>query len=591
VASVIKAKLGFVLIFMGLCQTGLTQSKQKIDSINVISFKEKLKKAEELDEVFLKNASEAKKINYYQGEAESYSNLSLVYYYKGKYEKDIFYSLKAISIFEKIDSKEKLAIEYGELGYRLKKRNIKKAQIYMQRGLKIAQQFQLQKPLLSLYNNYGVLKELQNQVDSALFFYTKGLYMKEKIRDTLGIPYSLNNIAGIYLIQKKYDKAEVFYTKALAIRQKIKDEVGISENLSNFGDLYFAQKKYNKAIEYYQKTIQQALSYHYMYLVQYGYQKKAECYEFERNSDSALVNFKKYTQLKDSLFTKESNSKIAELEIKYDSNKKEKLVLQKEIEIKKSNNKLMLVSLLAFFLALIGVLVYRQQRIKNKQQEQEYELKSAISKIETQFKLQEQRLQISRDLHDNIGSQLTFIISSVDNIKYAFELKNSKLDNKLSSISNFAKLTIVELRDTIWAMNSSEISFEDLQTRIHNFIDKAKEAKEKMQFSFYMEDHLKEIKFTSIEGMNLYRTVQEAINNSIKYAEANSIKIDIKSEKDLMIISIQDNGKGFDVEKVELGNGIKNMKKRIHDINGEIEFKTNPKTGTEITIKVKNIRP
>ena len=286
------------------------------------------------------------------------------------------------------------------------------------------------------------------------------------------------------------------------------------------------------------------------------------------------------------------------METKYQTEKKEKL-LQKskaeiaigELEIKKKETQFLILGLISLALLIITYLVYRQQKLKNKQQEQEFELKSAISKIETQNKLQEQRLQISRDLHDNIGSQLTFIISSVDNIKYAFEIQNTKLDDKLSSISSFAKSTIIELRDTIWAMNTSDITLEDLQIRIHNFVEKAKEAKEEIQFSFHIEDHLKDIKFTSIEGMNIYRTIQEAINNSIKYAEANSIKIDIQSIKNDVIITVQDDGKGFDVDKIELGNGINNMKKRIHDINGEIKFITNAETGTEILIKVNDKKP
>ncbi|HCY83071.1 MAG TPA: two-component sensor histidine kinase, partial [Xanthomarina gelatinilytica] len=102
----------------------------------------------------------------------------------------------------------------------------------------------------------------------------------------------------------------------------------------------------------------------------------------------------------------------------------------------------------------------------------ETELKEALIKIETQNKLQDQRLRISRDLHDNIGAQLTFIISSLDNLKYGFKLPDN-LNDKLKYISEFTSSTIYELRDTIWAMNKSEISFEDLQSRISNFIEKA----------------------------------------------------------------------------------------------------------------------
>ena len=76
-----------------------------------------------------------------------------------------------------------------------------------------------------------------------------------------------------------------------------------------------------------------------------------------------------------------------------------------------------------------------------------------MAKIETQNKLQEQRLRISRDLHDNIGAQLTFIISSIDNLKFGFTDISEKLGSKLSNISSFTQQTIYELRDTIWAMN------------------------------------------------------------------------------------------------------------------------------------------
>mgnify|MGYP000315454022 CR=1 FL=1 len=106
--------------------------------------------------------------------------------------------------------------------------------------------------------------------------------------------------------------------------------------------------------------------------------------------------------------------------------------------------------------------------------QKEIDLKAALATIKTQNRLQEQRLRISRDLHDNVGSQLTFIISSLDNLKYVTKDTNTKLKEKLSNISSFTSDTIYQLRDTIWAMNKNEISIEDLHTRILSFIEKAK---------------------------------------------------------------------------------------------------------------------
>ena len=243
-----KSILSFVFIFILSLTFGQKSNHKKIDSINNLPFEVRLKDAAILDKVYLKNAEESAKIHYDLGEAKSYSNLSLVYYYQGKYEKDLAYSLKAIHIFEKLNDLENLSLEWGELGYRMKKRNLEKAIQYMQKSKQIAEKNNLQKPLLSIYNNYGVLKEMKVEYDSALFYYEKGLALKQKINDQVGIPYSLNNIAGVFVLRKQFDKAEENYQKALEIRKKINDTVGIAENYSYLGDLHLMQKDFKKAI-------------------------------------------------------------------------------------------------------------------------------------------------------------------------------------------------------------------------------------------------------------------------------------------------------------------------------------------------------
>jgi len=574
------------LILLGSI-TGFCQTKQSIDSLNTIPFAIRQEKAASLIDDYLLNAKLANKMNYSLGEAESYSNLSLVYYYDGKYDNDLKYSLKAISIYEKINNQEKLALEYGELGYRMKKTNLVKGIYYMQKGKGIAENNNFQKPLLSIYNNYGYLKELNKEDDSALFFYKRGLIIKEKIQDSVGIPYSLNNIALIYLKQKKFSETNVLLNRAFNIRLKLKDQIGIAENYFYFGDLNFNQQRYSEAIDFYQKSLNIAQKNSYLDLVKSCFKAISESYERLGNSKESLFNYKKFSQYKDSLSNIETNSKIAALEIQFDTAKKEKLIIAQKNEAKQKNSYLIGLSIVAFLTALTGFLIYRQQKQKNIQQAQEYKLKKAISKIETHNKLQEQRLSISRDLHDNIGAQLTFIISSVDNIKYAFDITNEKLDNKLTNISSFAKDTIVELRDTIWAMNSNEISFDDLEIRINNYIEKAKEAKDQISFSFAIDPVLKTQKLTSVQGMNLYRTIQEAVNNAIKYANATVISINAKQVENQLKIIIQDNGIGFDEATIQKGNGLQNMQKRIEEIGGEFHLSSSNE-GTRIEFLLKN---
>ena len=117
-------------------------------------------------------------------------------------------------------------------------------------------------------------------------------------------------------------------------------------------------------------------------------------------------------------------------------------------------------------------------------------------------------------------------------------------------------------------------------------VEKAKEAKQYIEFKFAIDSRLRGVTFTSIEGMNIYRTIQEAVNNSIKYADASTIIIDIKQQTTAIEIIISDNGKGFDLTQTDLGNGINNMKKRIADCNGSLDIITNPNQGTTITIVI-----
>lgn len=240
---------------------------------------------------------------------------------------------------------------------------------------------------------------------------------------------------------------------------------------------------------------------------------------------------------------------------------------------------------LAIVLGLLGYLLFSQQKLKNRQLQKEGELKSALAKIETQNELQEQRLRISRDLHDNIGAQLTFIISSIDNLKFGFTDISEKLGNKLSNISAFTSQTIYELRDTIWAMNKENITFEDLQARIANFIEHAKDASEKTDFSFNIEENINQTHlFTSVEGMNIYRIIQEAVNNALKYASAEEIEVNISKEKIQYHIRITDNGAGFDPNSIEMGNGLNNMKKRAREIDGNIQFISKINRGTRVIL-------
>ncbi|MFV0470466.1 MAG: sensor histidine kinase [Paludibacteraceae bacterium] len=187
-------------------------------------------------------------------------------------------------------------------------------------------------------------------------------------------------------------------------------------------------------------------------------------------------------------------------------------------------------------------------------------------------------------MHDHIGSQLTFITSSVDILNYLCGNSDNKVLDRLTQIGDFTSSTIVELRDTIWAMNNNDFTFEDLHRQLLKFIDKAKLANDDIVFNFSIDDKLKSVHFSSLAGMNMYRTIQEAVNNALKYSDGREISVNILDRDNKIHISIRDNGKGFDMKTVSIGNGLHNMRKRIEDIEGEYTIVSELNKGTAISV-------
>ena len=584
----------FQLFILLIFTTSFSQEKKTIDSINKLYVQGLNIPQDSIVSLFQKNLENAKKINYELGMADAYSQLSLVFGYQGKYEESTKNSIEGIKIYERLNQLDRVAAYYAAMGYSMKYRDLKQALYYMQKGKAVAEANNFENELKDIYNNYGVLKEINKELDSALFYFNKGLEIKLKINDTIGIPYSWSNMAGVYGLQENYSKSREYFNKSLQQRLVWADSLGIAENYTQLGEVFMAEKKSSDAIPLIHKSLPISLKKQYQNLTQYNYKMLSDIYKSLNNADSALYYFEQYSVVKDSVHGLKVQESIAALNIEFETEKKQNEILQqraklaeRDLEVRRKNTLIYGSLGLALLLGLMGYLLYNQQKLKNRQLLKEGELKSALAKIETQNKLQEQRLRISRDLHDNIGAQLTFIISSIDNLKFGFTDIGEKLGNKLSSISTFTSQTIYELRDTIWAMNKENITFEDLQARIANFIEQAKNASEKTEFSFSIDESVSITHtLTSVEGMNIYRIIQEAVNNSLKYAAAERIGVNISKEEKQYRIEIFDNGNGFEKDLVELGNGLNNMNKRAREIGGTLKIISKEKNGTRVILKI-----
>lgn len=516
----------------------------------------------------------------------AHNGIGSYYKHTGDYVKATKNYLAALEFAEKRKDTIGIAAIYASMGQLdFQKDDQKQAQKHLDIAQKLLQNHKDKPAYLITLHTMANINGMNGNYEQALKLDEEGLRLAEKMHSNDLKATFFDNKANCFMFSQQLDSAKYYFNECLKLDLQGKNEKQISDSYANLAHLAVFTNNLSEVLDYTKKSIAIAernnynpgIAKNYYLLIDY-YRSKGDYKSVYEYSDKYLMAYKGMINEK---------REIAQAEFKtiYETEKKEKELVISRAEIARKNTQFQILVLVSMALIVIAYLIYRQQRLKNRQQEQEFQLKSAIKEIESQNKLHEQRLAISRDLHDNIGAQLTFVISSVDNIKFGNKAIDSKIVTQLNKISDFTKSTIIELRDTIWAMNTSEFTFEDLRSRIFNFIEKAKMAQETVHFDFEVDDQLKQVRLSSFIGINLYRTIQEAVNNAMKHANAQNISVHVATEGAKIRISIRDDGKGFDAATAP-GNGLANMQKRLEDVKGSFSLHSTPGKGTQIIILI-----
>lgn len=211
--------------------------------------------------------------------------------------------------------------------------------------------------------------------------------------------------------------------------------------------------------------------------------------------------------------------------------------------------------------------------------------KQARLALENKLTLQYEKERISRDLHDSVGSQLTIVATSLDAATYLAH-KQKLEPQKLEKINENVREAVQNLRDTIWATHQSSISLDSFDKRLRNYALKAIEDKLEVSIHFSLSNPA--ITISSMQAINLFRVIQEAIQNILKHARATQINIRCEQTEEKISLTINDNGIGIaeDRTKTTDSYGLQNMQSRINEINGELRITSIASSGTTINIEL-----
>lgn len=509
----------------------------------------------------------------------------------GNIDSSSAYYYRALEKLERTNNAGKLGLLYDDMARMYRKlRQPKRALEFYDKALALYVAENNLEGIARINNESGVVFRDEGNYEEANKRFTTSLEIQRKRNDSTGIGYSLEFLGYNQLLIKNYKKAEQYLKQALEFRKALNDDFALMLNYTALGEYYKEVGQPGLSNDFFRKSNAVAVKINFADIQKYNFDQITMNYEALGDYKNAFQSLKLYNQINDSLYNAKKIKDVEEISAKYETAEKENQILvqrakitENELRIKSRNLWIFGLSALAVTLSLIGFLLYKQQVLKNLKQQQDSEIQLAVEKIESQHKLQEQRLLISRDLHDNIGAQLSFIISTIETIRYHVNDKDGSVSEQLSAISSFAKETIQELRDTVWAMNKAGISITDLHSRIMNFIERINQSPINCTISLQVDDEVWGTGlFSGIDGLNIFRIIQEATNNALKYSGADKIAIKISSDGNRTLFFISDDGNGFVEKEVEAGNGLYNMRKRSLELGEELRLTSHSGKGTSI---------
>ena len=220
-------------------------------------------------------------------------------------------------------------------------------------------------------------------------------------------------------------------------------------------------------------------------------------------------------------------------------------------------------------------------RINADRKEKEQYQAEVIRQLQTN---EQMRNRIARDLHDDIGSTLSSIGILSQVVENQMGENSNSVKEMVRRIGESSQKVQRSLSDIVWTTKQTEDNFDNVLVKMKEFTSEMLEMKD--IFYTFNTDSLPDVKLSPSKQYNFYLIFKEAINNIVKYSNADEVTIELSRQNDDLILNITDNGIGFDEKNIKSGNGLGNMRKRAESLGGEIEIYSKDSEGTKIRLKI-----
>lgn len=211
----------------------------------------------------------------------------------------------------------------------------------------------------------------------------------------------------------------------------------------------------------------------------------------------------------------------------------------------------------------------------------------SIRMLEYKLAVDQERLRISRDMHDDLGARLTQIRLMSELVRNDTSFPDN-VKNKLGEISSEAKHIIQNFNEIVWSLNPKNDTLSNLSEFMIHYSESFCE-KVNIPCRIIASEQFPDVEISSGVRTNLLSILKEALNNAAKYASCSEIQIHIQLERDNYTLKIMDNGTGFNQSSPSTGNGIASMQHRADALGAHLQIVSEHNKGTQISL-VWNIR-
>ncbi len=513
-----------------------------------------------------------------------------IYQINQKYDSAVSKYLEAVAIFTELKDEQKLIYSFYNLaGIYNFLEDGEKAIFYARETRRVGAnskdpEFAI-RTLIALGDAFVSIKEY----DSVLQIGKIGLKMAEE----QNMPFAhakFHLLLGIYYTQKGnlYDTAINHLRVALESFRAIETKYDVAIVLQQMGNAYLRKKDYDSAVNYAKQAATLSKELALDQVLKLSLVDLVEAEEKLGNISESYQYLKEFVAVNDTVSAR-NNRKIAnDLEVKYQTQKKELQLLSQEKTIRQKNLLNYLLAGGVLSIILIFFLSYRTYHQKQKLQQQkitELETEKKLAATEAVLKGEEkERTRLARDLHDGLGGMLS-------GIKYSFQNMKGNLVMSPEHHRSFERgldmldTSIKEMRRVAHNLMPEALVKFGLDTALKDFCNDINQSG--VLKVNYQSIGLENASIDQTKAITIYRIVQELINNTIKHAGANSAIVQVTKNNNQIAVTVEDNGKGFDTSilRIPTGIGWNNIQSRVEFLKGKLDIQSIAGEGTSVQIE------